>query len=194
MKLQRYRLVASLIFGLSLAALGGWKQKAVAAAGQPTVSPAGPSNPGARTGATQLAPLQQSAPPSAGDNLASQSVEADVAGDHDKALKLADDAIKSDSKNAWARYDRGDALSTLRRPDDAIVAFREAEQRFSKAEVWGKSIAIWGQANVLIQVGRCAEASPIFERYASLVEKLDKGAAELAREYSRRCSPRRAAP
>jgi tetratricopeptide (TPR) repeat protein len=138
----------------------------------------------------QLSPLQQSVPPSAADALASESVVAEVAGDHDKALRLADDAIKTDPKNPWAYYDRGDALGALHRTDDAIVAFREAERRYSDAEVWGKSIAIWGQANVLSQLGRCGEASPIYERYASLVETVDRSDAEVARQYAKRCSPR----
>jgi tetratricopeptide (TPR) repeat protein len=138
----------------------------------------------------QLAPLQQSTPPTAGDRLASQSAEAELAGDHDKALRLADEASKADPKNPWAYYDRGDALAALRRPDEAIAAFHEAEQRYSEAEVWGKSIAIWGQANVLSRASRCQEAAPIFERYASLVERVDKGAAELARQHAKQCTSR----
>jgi len=140
----------------------------------------------------QLGPLQQSAPPTGGDKLASQSAEAELAGDHDKALRLADDGIKTDPKNPWAYYSRGDALGALHKPDDAIVAFREAERLFSEAQVWGKSIAIWGQANVLYQAARCQDASPIFERYAILVATVDKGAAELARQYAKRCTPKAA--
>jgi tetratricopeptide (TPR) repeat protein len=138
----------------------------------------------------QLAPRQQSAAPTAGDRLASESAEAELAGDHDKALRLADEAIKTEPKNPWAYYDRGDALGALHRPDEAIAAFHEAEDRYSEADLWGKSIAIWGQANVLTQAGRCQEASPIFERYASLIERVDKGAAELARQFAKRCTPR----
>ena len=141
----------------------------------------------------QFGPLQQSAPPSGGDKLASESAEAELAGDHDKALRLADDAIKTDPKNPWAYYSRGDALGALHKVDDALVAFREAERRYSELEVWGKSIAIWGQANVLDQAGRCQDASPIFERYASLAETVNKGAAELARQYAKQCTPRPAA-
>jgi tetratricopeptide (TPR) repeat protein len=141
----------------------------------------------------QLAPLQQSAPPTGGDKLASESAEAELAGDHDKALRLADDAIKIDPKNPWAYYARGDALGAVHKVDDAIVAFREAERRYSEAEVWGKSIAIWGQAHLLDQAGRCQDASPIFERYAILVATVDKGAAELARLYAKHCTPQPAA-
>lgn len=137
----------------------------------------------------QLAPLQQSTPPTAADKLASESAEAELAGDYAKALRLADDAIKTDSKNPWAYYNRGDALGALHRLDEAIAALQDAERRFSEAEIWGKSIAIWGQANVLYQVGRCQDAAPVFERYASLVDKVDKGAAEVARQAAKHCTP-----
>jgi tetratricopeptide (TPR) repeat protein len=137
----------------------------------------------------QLAPRQQSTPPTAADNRASESAEAELAGDHDKALRLADDAIKSDPKNPWAYYNRGDALGALHRPDEAIAALENAEQRFSAAELWGKSIASWGKANVSYQLGRCQNAAPIFERYASLVEQVDKGAADVARQAAKHCTP-----
>ena len=44
----------------------------------------------------QLAPLQQLTAPSIADKLASQSAQAQVAGDHDTALQLANEAIKAD--------------------------------------------------------------------------------------------------
>jgi tetratricopeptide (TPR) repeat protein len=87
-----------------------------------------------------------------------------VAGDHEKALQLANEAIKADSKEPWGHYTRGDALGSLHRVDDAVEAFRQAEQRFSPADSWGRSVAIWAQANAFMQVGRFQEASATFER------------------------------
>src|SRR5450631_80819 len=127
---------------------------------------------GARSPAP-LEPLKQSVAPGTADGLASQSVQAELAGDPPKALQLAEDAIKSDPKNPWARYAKDDALGSLQRTDDAASAFREAERHFSDAEMWGKSIAIWGQANAFFQVGRCQDSSPLYERCASFVEKVD---------------------
>jgi tetratricopeptide (TPR) repeat protein len=141
----------------------------------------------------QLAPPVQTAAPSAADKLASQSAEAELSGDHAKALDLADQAINADAKNPWGYYDRGDALGALHRMDDAMAAFRDAERRCSDSDVWGKSVAIWAQANVLSQVGRCDEALAIFERYASFVEKVDSAAAALARLYGKQCTRRPAA-
>ena len=107
----------------------------------------------------ELAPLQQSVTPSTADILAGQSATADMAGEYEKALQLADKAIRADSKEAWGYYARGDALASLRRVDEALAAFRRAEQLFPTADGWGRSIAIWGEANVLRQAGRCGDAS-----------------------------------
>jgi tetratricopeptide (TPR) repeat protein len=94
---------------------------------------------------------------------------------------------------AWEYYRRGDALVTSRRFDEAVASYREAELRLPESELWGKSIAIWGQANALKEAGRCAEAAPIYERYAEFVEPRDPQAAELGRRYAKkRCVPVRA--
>ena len=135
----------------------------------------------------QLAPLPQSVAPTKADGLASQSFQTGLAGDHPKALQLAEDAINSDPKTPWGRYAKADALGSLQQIDDAASAFREAEQHFTDAEMWGKSIAIWGQANAFFQVGRCQDASPLYQRYASFVEKVDPDAAALARRFANSC-------
>ena len=75
----------------------------------------------------QLAPLKQTVAPGTAGGVASQSVQAELAGDHPKALQLAEDAINTDPKNPWGRYAKGDALGSLRRIDDAASAVREAE-------------------------------------------------------------------
>ena len=138
----------------------------------------------------QLAPLKQSVAPSSAEKLASQSAEVDLTGDHQRALQLADEAIKSDPSEPWGYYDRGDALGNLGRVDDAVAAFGEAANRFPEADTWGRSVAIWGQANALFQMGRCQEAAPAFERYATFVEKVDRDAAAMARQFSLQCKSR----
>ena len=92
--------------------------------------------------------------------------------------------------NPWGYYDRGDALMTSHRADEAVAAFREAERRFQESDIWGRSVAIWGQANVFGQEGRCQDAAPIYERYAVFVEKVDQGAGAFARQYGMHCTPR----
>ena len=139
----------------------------------------------------QRAPVQQTALPTSSDLVACDAAKAEVQGHFDEALSLADKALSKDAKNPWAAYVRAGALGSLRRPDEAVVVFKEAEQRNSAAEMWGKSIAIWGQANVLSQVGPCEEAAPLFfERFAAFVAAVDKAAAELARQYAKHCTSR----
>lgn len=137
----------------------------------------------------ELSPLKQSVPPSTADTLAGQSAAAEIGGDYEKALQLADKAIKADPKEAWSYYVRGAALASLRRVDEAVVAFRQSEQLFPTADGWGKSVAIWGGANVLRQAGRCQDASAILERYASFVEQLDVEAAAFAHKTEKDCVP-----
>jgi tetratricopeptide (TPR) repeat protein len=110
-----------------------------------------------------------------------------MAGAYEKALQLADKAIRADSKEAWGYYARGDALASLRRVDEAVAAFRQAEQLFPAADGWGRSIAIWGEANVLRQAGRCGDASAILERYASFVGPSDAQAAAFAQKTEKEC-------
>ena len=122
--------------------------------------------------------------------LTTPAVEAIKARNYLQAVELADAAIHADPGSGWGYYDRADALTYLRRTDDAVTAFREAERRFSQADPWATSIAIWGAANALAEVGRCHEAAPMFERYAVLVSATDRGSAEMARLYAKRCNPR----
>lgn len=137
----------------------------------------------------QLQVPQQTAAPGPSQKFTSDSVRTELAGDHEKATSLADEAIKADARDPWAYYDRGDALGSLRKTDEAVASFRDAEQRFSASDIWGKSIAIWGQANALRQIGKCQEAAPIYERYAAFVEKVDSEAAAMARQFAKACKP-----
>jgi tetratricopeptide (TPR) repeat protein len=123
--------------------------------------------------------------------LSSQSAEALVAGKPVVALQMADQAIAADPQNPWAHYDRAAALSDLGRVDEAVAQYEVAQRSFSTQDAWGKSIAMYGKANALSRVGRCAEAQPAFEAYATFVEKADPGAAGLARRYAADCRPRR---
>ncbi|HEX7478469.1 MAG TPA: hypothetical protein VF331_11725 [Polyangiales bacterium] len=138
---------------------------------------------------------KECAPPAAPRYSAAEidSINLEIAGHHERALEQADAAIRAAANDAWGYYLRGDALGSLGRVDEAVTAFQAAERRFSAAEPWEKSIAIWGQAFALKNAGRCPEGAPIFERYAAFVEARDPAAAALAREYARQsCVPLRA--
>jgi len=119
---------------------------------------------------------------------ATRAAKAEIAGDPEDALKWAAAAIEANPNDPWGYYDRADALAELKRTDEAVSSFREAERRFAvEHEPWGKSIAIYGEAHALSEVGRCAEARSSYERYASYVEKADERSADLARRYSEEC-------
>src|SRR4051812_19367190 len=72
----------------------------------------------------QLRPLHQAAAPNLNHALTTHSAQAELAGDHAKALQLADQAIKTDPRDPWGYFDRGDALESLNRIDDAVLAYR----------------------------------------------------------------------
>jgi tetratricopeptide (TPR) repeat protein len=141
----------------------------------------------------QLAPPQRAVDSSSprSSELSSQAAEALVRGKPADAVRLSDEAIADDARNPWAHYNRGAALTDLGRTNEAVAAFRVAQRSFSREDAWGKSIAMYGQANALAQAGRCAEARPFFEAYAAYVERVDGPAAGMARRYARECEPRR---
>ncbi len=145
------------------------------------------------------AAAQLSPPPQSGvrapselraDGLTTRSIDAEVAGDHRGALAFADEAIRASQGDPWGHYVRADALVSLGRTDQALAAYRAAESAFSEDDPWGKSLAIWGQANALQNVGRCQDASPLYQRYAGFVADRDEAAAGLAKKYAARtCQP-----
>ena len=73
--------------------------------------------------------------------------------------------------------------------DGAVASLYAAEQRFSPADRWGKSIAIYGRAHAFGLAGRCVEAVQAYSDYARFVEKDDPRAAQMARSYAVDCKP-----
>jgi tetratricopeptide (TPR) repeat protein len=141
----------------------------------------------------QLAPPRQAVDEgsSRSRELASRASESLTRQQPAQALQMAEQAIAADALNPWGHYNRAAALADLGRVDAAVADFQAAERLFSTADAWGKSISMYGRANVLAQAGRCSEAGPAFEEYARYVERADAGAAALARRYATECKPRR---
>ena len=125
--------------------------------------------------------------------LASRSATADMKGQPQQAVELANQAIRADARNPWPYYDKGMALAELGETDGAIASLYAAEQRFSPGDRWGKSVAIYGRAHTLGQAGRCVEAVQAFADYARFVEKDDPRAAQMARAYAVDCKPTQSA-
>jgi tetratricopeptide (TPR) repeat protein len=117
-----------------------------------------------------------------------ESANAETAGDYPRALQHAEAAIRENATDGFGPLMRGDALVSLRRYDEAVASYQEAERRFAAADPHGASLAIWGQARALWESGRCKDASPIYQRYAAFVEKTDASGAAIARKYVQMCS------
>jgi tetratricopeptide (TPR) repeat protein len=119
--------------------------------------------------------------------LNTAAARAQMQGQPEAALRLADQAIQANPRDPWPRYSRGMALASLGQTDQAITALTEAERSFGPNDPWGRSIAMWGQAHTFAQAGRCAEARAAYNRYASFVAAYDSSKADLALRYAAEC-------
>ena len=150
----------------------------ICAAGLAAVVQAEPVQPAHNTaGAPATPPASQAA---------SQAATAEMRGDAQAAVKLADQGIAADPSDPWPYYNKAEALAKLGQPDAASANFSQAEQRFPQNDRWGRSVAIFGRAHALAQAGRCQAARAAFNDYASLLYD-DPNAARLARRYSDDC-------
>ena len=119
--------------------------------------------------------------------LTSRAASAEIAGDPQTALKLAERAIAADPADPWGYYDKGAALARIGKVDDALKAFGAADQRYALSDQWGRSVAIYGGAHALGEAQRCDEARREFTRYSSLIHERDPKSAQLAMKYARDC-------
>jgi tetratricopeptide (TPR) repeat protein len=119
--------------------------------------------------------------------LTSRAASAEMTGNPQAALKLAERAIATNPGDPWGYYDKAMALSQLGQLDRALESFGAAEQRYSATDRWGKSVAIYGRAHALSEVGRCDEARTAFRAYASLIREQDPKSANMATRYAADC-------
>jgi hypothetical protein len=120
--------------------------------------------------------------------LSSRSATAEMKGDPQDALKLADEAIRVNARDPWPYYDKGMALARVGETNGAVAALLAAEQHFAPGDPWGRSVAVFGRAHTLAEAGRCEEARAAFQEYMSIVRG-DPEAVALASRYSRDCRP-----
>jgi tetratricopeptide (TPR) repeat protein len=147
--------------------------------------PAPPAPPG-ELKAPENIHAEPSTPASA--ELSSRAATAEMKGDPQDALKLADQGIRADAKDPWPYYEKGMALAREGETNGAVAALLAAEQHFAASDRWGRSVAIFGRAHTLAEAGRCDEARAAFQEYMSLVRG-DPDAVALAARYSRDCRP-----
>lgn len=119
--------------------------------------------------------------------LGSRAASADIKGQPQQALALANQAIRADPRNPWPYYNKGMALAELGETDGAVAALFAAEQRFAPTDRWARSVAIYGRAQALSRGGRCVEAVQAYADYAQFVAKDDPRSAEMARRYAMNC-------
>lgn len=121
--------------------------------------------------------------------LSGAASEALVRGDYTSTIAFANRAIKMDAKDPWPYYDRGSALIGLKRTEEAVSSFKDAENLFGD-NWWGRSIATYGRARAYEEAGRCADAAKAFQEYAAFVGGHDPDGAKLALRYARECPAR----
>jgi tetratricopeptide (TPR) repeat protein len=129
--------------------------------------------------------VEPSTPRSA--QLASRAASAEIAGDPQAALQLAEKAVAANPRDPWGYYAKGDALASLGKVDDAVKALGLAEEHFALSDLWGRSVAIYGRAQALAEVNRCAEARGEFLRYAAFVRERDPQSADIAIRVAADC-------
>src|SRR4051794_32725132 len=169
---------------------------APAPAAAPAVAPTTAAPETTAAAATAPAPGELKAPenvhaePStpASAELSSRAATADMKGNPQDALKLADQGIRTNAKDPWPYYDKGMALARLGEINGALAALLASEQHFAPGDRWGRSVAVFGRAHTLAEAGRCDEARAAFQEYMS-VARGDPDAVALASRYSRDCRP-----
>ena len=145
------------------------------------------------TGATSMQAPEPSAPPLLRDDiLSTQAAEALMRKDYEKVLSLTETTGAASAAEAWLTYDRGEALVGLGRTDEALEAYRSAEQRFDRTgNRAGAHKAMWGEARAFSEAGQCEDAGKAYDRYAAAVRPESPRDAELAASYKAFCAPHR---
>jgi len=117
--------------------------------------------------------------------LGNRVVSAIVAGDHARALLLANEGLRENPRDPWLVFNRGIALLNLDRLDEGIAALDEAERGLATPQE--KAGVVFRRARANDQAGRCARAVRDYERYVSLIRDIDEAGAALALRYARSC-------
>jgi tetratricopeptide (TPR) repeat protein len=107
--------------------------------------------------------------------------------EYERALEASEHVAKPARASGWVDYNRAVALAGLGRIEEALAAYRAAEERFGSAEPEHRAIAIYGRARALDQSGRCAEARRVYAEYADLVRQWSPADAARAEKIARAC-------
>src|SRR5689334_18780946 len=61
--------------------------------------------------------------------------------DYQRVLVLTEQGLAAAPNDGWLLYDRGAALASLNRLDEAVVVLERAEATFSADEPWGRALS-----------------------------------------------------
>ena len=104
-------------------------------------------------------------------------------GDYQKVMALSEQGLVADSNNAWLLYDRGAAMASLGRLDEAVTTLARAQAAFPADQPWGRALASYRRGLALARLGRCNEAQVALAKYTTLMKQLDRDvAAEAQRD------------
>jgi tetratricopeptide (TPR) repeat protein len=120
-------------------------------------------------------------------DLATESGRALIAGDAERALAKAEEAIRKTPNAGFAHYCKAEALAQLKRHDEAVTAYEAASAKLPAADERAREQAMWGRALALRATGRCADARRAFGEYAVTVQARDPAAAAQALEHAGAC-------
>src|SRR5215831_14353363 len=98
-------------------------------------------------------------------------------GDYQKVMALSEQGLAADPNNAWLLYDRGAAMASLGRLDEAVTTLARAEATFRADQPWGRALASYRRGLALALLGRCHDAQTALASYATLMKQLDRDVA-----------------
>jgi tetratricopeptide (TPR) repeat protein len=125
--------------------------------------------------------------PVIGDGAMTDLVTAVITHNYQNALDASQHVNKPARSSGWLDYNRAIALAGLGRTDDAVAAYRAAEDRFGRAEPKNQAIAVYGRARAFDQANRCADATRAYEEYADLVRASSPVDAQMAEKFANAC-------
>ena len=94
-------------------------------------------------------------------------------GDYQQVLTLAAQGLAIAPNDAWLLYDRGAALASLGRLDEAVTELARAEATFPADQPWGRAVSSYRRGLALARLGRCGEAQLAIAHYTTLMREMD---------------------
>jgi tetratricopeptide (TPR) repeat protein len=108
-------------------------------------------------------------------------------GDYQRVLTLTEQGLAQVPNDAWLLYDRGAALASLNRLDEAVAVLQRAQATFKADEPWGRALASYRRGLALARLGRCGEANLAIAQYASLMRQMNHEVAADAQSSVAQC-------